>query len=97
MHYLQYVNGFGAPVWLPLAGFTLAIVMVWGIFWKGLAIWHSAQRGEPWWFVAFLFINTAGILEIIYLFAIAKMKANQLFTNNAHVHHHHHEHEHHAH
>jgi hypothetical protein len=88
MHYFEYMGGFGAPLWLPFAGFTLAIIVVWSIFWKGLALWHAAQRGEQWWFVAFLFVNTAGILEIVYLFAIAKLKLDQLFSNN----HHHHSH-----
>lgn len=88
--------GYGAPAWLPFVGLGLIVLMVWGIFWKGLALWHSAQRGQPWWFVIMLLVNTAGILEIVYLFGVAKLKFNTLFSN--HSHHasgHHHDHSHH--
>lgn len=57
------------------------ILMVWSLFWKGLALWHSARLKEPWWFVAMLVLNTAGILEIVYLFGFAKIKFEELFTN----------------
>lgn len=58
----------------------MAVLILWGLFWKGLALWHSARRVESWWFVILLLINTAGILEIIYLFAVAKLKFEELFT-----------------
>ncbi len=54
-------------------------IMVWSLFWKGLALWHSAKRGQGWWFIVLLIINTAGILEIVYLFAIAKLRFDTLF------------------
>jgi hypothetical protein len=60
--------------------------------WKGLALWHAARRGEHWWFVAILLINTIGILEIIYLFFIAKLKFDQLLTKDSHHHREHHSH-----
>lgn len=56
------------------------ILMAWSLFWKGLALWHSARRADRWWFIIFLIVNTAGILEIIYLFAIAKKKPSELFS-----------------
>lgn len=34
---------------------------------KGLALWRSARRGQSVWFWIFIFVNTVGILEIIYL------------------------------
>ena len=51
---------------------------------EGLALWHAARRGQPWWFVILLVVNTVGILEIIYLFAVAKLKVNELFTKHDH-------------
>jgi hypothetical protein len=53
--------------------------MLWSIFWKGLALWHSGRRGQSWWFIVLLVVNTMGILEIIYLFAVIKLKFSQLF------------------
>ena len=70
--------GMGVPFW---ALSFLPLVVLWSMFWKGLALWHSAQRGQQWWFVALIVINTVGILEIIYLFAILKLKFADLFTS----------------
>lgn len=75
------------PFWLPPFFLLLAL---WSITWKGLGLWHAGRRGDTGWFVALLVLNTLGILEIIYLFAIAKMKSNQLFSK--HQHHGHHTH-----
>jgi hypothetical protein len=55
------------------------LLVVWSLFWKGLALWHSGRRGQGVWFVILLIVNTAGILEIIYLFAVAKVKMEDLF------------------
>jgi methionyl-tRNA synthetase len=67
-------SGFAnAPV--PL----LLFIIAWSLFWKGLALWHAGRRGQPWWFVIMLVVNTVGILEIIYLFAVLKLKFGELF------------------
>lgn len=71
--------GMGLPHWLASLFIPL---LLWGIFWKGLALWHSARRSEQWWFIAFLFINTFGILEIIYLFVFAKRSLHTLFRKD---------------
>ncbi len=81
----QYGAWFGSPVRMPFAGLVF-ILAIWSVFWKGLALWHSAGRREPWWFVILLVVNTAGILEIIYLFAVAKLKFSELFSKNHHHH-----------
>lgn len=53
---------------LPL----LPIFFVWSIAWKGWALWLAARRKETLWFIALLILNTAGLLEIFYIFVIAK-------------------------
>jgi hypothetical protein len=60
------------------AGFSVAVLaaVAWTIFWKGWSLWISARKGEFWWFIAMLIINTFGILEILYLFVFKKMKFN---------------------
>ena len=50
------------------------LLQLWSIPWKGLALWTAAQREEKIWFVLLLLIQTVGILDIIYIFAIAKHK-----------------------
>lgn len=52
--------------------FVIFFLIAWSIVWKALALWRAARAGSKGWFVVFLLINTAGILEIIYLFAINK-------------------------
>lgn len=54
-------------------GITLIVlVSVWSVVWKAIALWKAARRNEIVWYIVFLLINTAGILEIIYIFAVAK-------------------------
>lgn len=84
------------PLWVPwflalLVPFILLFI-AWSVVWKGLALWHSARRGQYWWFMILLVVNTLGILEIIYLFAVAKLRFKDLFSKNSHPHHSHHSH-----
>ena len=72
---MHYYNGGG---YFYGGAAILLVLVLWSLFWKGLALWHSAKRNEKGWFVAILIINTAGILEIIYLFAIAKKRFSTL-------------------
>ncbi len=74
------MSGFGDWVGFnsPAGMFLLAIIVLWSLFWKGCALWHAARRGKVWWFIAILVINTLGILEIIYLFGFAKLRAGEL-------------------
>lgn len=65
---------------LPL---FLGVLIIWSAVWKGLALWHSARQRQPWWFVILLLVNTLGILDIIYLFGVAKLKTSDLFSNKA--------------
>lgn len=55
---------------------VLLLIVLWSLFWKGLALWQAARQGDRWWFVGLLAINSLGILEIVYLqFFAAKTKA----------------------
>ncbi|MGH7141632.1 MAG: DUF5652 family protein [Minisyncoccia bacterium] len=88
MMYHSFFTGYGLPVWFPIGGFGLLVLLVWSLFWKGLALWHSGRRGQPRWFVIMLILNTVGILEIIYLFGVAQIKWKHLFTMGPHGKHH---------
>lgn len=57
-----------------LFGASFGLLLIWSLIWKGLALWKSAQNDERYWFLALLLLNTAGILEIVYLFIFAKNK-----------------------
>lgn len=77
----MYGNSLGLGIGSMAGGMSyLLVIMLWSLFWKGLALWHSSRRGESWWFIALLILNTVGILEIVYLFVFAKLSLNTLFT-----------------
>lgn len=84
MNYMNFGPGFGNDMFgfgFPAAfGSLFILVILWSLVWKGLALWRAAKRGDMWWFIAFLFINTLGILEIIYLFLVSGAKLSD-FTN----------------
>lgn len=53
----------------------LGFVTVWDLAWRGIALWQSSRRQQKIWFILLLFVNSAGILPIIYLI-ICKLKEN---------------------
>jgi methionyl-tRNA synthetase len=52
----------------------LSVILLWSVFWKGLALWHSARNKQKYWFVALLVVNTIGFLEILFLVFFKKDK-----------------------
>jgi len=58
----------GWPVW------AIAVLIIWTLIWKGLALWKSARLIQPIWFIILLVVNTAGILEILYIFFFSNIK-----------------------
>jgi hypothetical protein len=50
----------------------LVLIMVWVLPWKGYALWSAAQLKHKWWFVILLVVNTVAILDIIYIFFVAR-------------------------
>lgn len=56
------------PLWMIL-------LALWSLPWKGVALWKSARNKQMYWFIAMLILNTAAILEIIYIFFFAEKTA----------------------
>lgn len=54
--------------WLSPSNFFALALLAWALFWKGWALWQAAKKEGRIWFVVLLVINTAGLLEIAYLF-----------------------------
>ena len=55
----------------------LTIIGIWSLIWKGFALWRAAGKRQLVWFIVFLIINTAGVLEILYLFVLSKMDGSK--------------------
>lgn len=68
----QALSGYmGLAVWIICA------VLVWSVIWKGIALWKSARHRQLVWFIVLLVVNTAGILEIIYLLFFQKKEGRR--------------------
>ncbi len=59
----------------PWMWLWLAPLLIWSAIWKGIALWKAARNGNLVWFIVLLVVNTAGILEIIYIYAVSRKKA----------------------
>lgn len=69
---------------MPTLTLLLALVVVWSVVWKGIALWRAARNYQRGWFIALLILNTAGILEIVYLLWFRRDKqpeTKSLFNN----------------
>ena len=68
---LAYGSGTGIASALHInPGITLgvfALMAVWSLAWKGVALWYAARNHQKKWFIVILILNTLGILEIVYL------------------------------
>jgi hypothetical protein len=59
------------------------IFILWTLPWKGYALWTASREKHKRWFIALLILNTFAIVDIFYLFYIAKKDVNdikKLFT-----------------
>ncbi|MBU6427334.1 hypothetical protein KGQ27_03845 [Patescibacteria group bacterium] len=61
--------GIGAGV-IGIVLFAILLIIV--LVLKGYALWTAARLNHKWWFIILLIINTIGILELIYLYFVAK-------------------------
>jgi hypothetical protein len=77
---MSYFQNFSAHWQAPLGAgpfgvvgvVIFALLLLWSLVWKALAVWRAARQGRRWWFVALLVVNTFGILEILFLFVFSK-------------------------
>lgn len=56
------------------------IAIFWVLPWKGYAMWTASQKGHRKWFIVFLILNTLAILEIFYVFQIAKKQPKDILN-----------------
>lgn len=44
-----------------------AVITLWSLIWKLVALYRAASQGQKAWFAVIFFVNTLGILEIVYM------------------------------
>lgn len=59
-------------IWFGSNPWALLLLIAWTLAWKGVALWRAAGLRQKYWFLAILMLNTFGILEIIYLYFVAR-------------------------
>jgi len=52
----------------------MVFLIIWSAVWKGIALWKAGRNNQLAWYVVMFIVNTAGILEIIYLLAFQNKK-----------------------
>jgi hypothetical protein len=58
--------------WLLLA------TVIWVLPWKGYALWTASRMNHKRWFIALMVVNTFALLDIFYIFYIAKKTPQDL-------------------
>ncbi|MES2930508.1 MAG: DUF5652 family protein [Patescibacteria group bacterium] len=51
---------------------VIGVALLWVLPWKAYALWTAARMSHKRWFIALVLLNTLAILDIIYIFYIAK-------------------------
>ncbi len=46
--------------------YVILILLLWELVWKGFGLYKSARNERKWWFIAIFFINSVGIVPILY-------------------------------
>jgi len=54
-----------------------AIILIWELIWKILAMWKAAKKDSIIWFIVLALVNTVGILPILYIFWFSEIKKNK--------------------
>jgi len=75
--YQQYMNLVGFSSMTDGFAILFAILTLWSLAWKGIALWKASRNNDMYWYIAMLVINTVGILEIIYIFFFDKKKGQK--------------------
>ncbi|MBX4189598.1 DUF5652 family protein [Candidatus Parcubacteria bacterium] len=58
--------------WVAAHPLLWGAVLIWSLAWKGFALWKAAERDQKYWFIALLILNTLGLLDIFYIYVIAR-------------------------
>lgn len=48
------------------------LIYLWTLPWKGVALWKAAGKKHLGWFIALLLVNSAALMEALYIFYFSK-------------------------
>lgn len=58
--------------WINTHPYLGLLLIAWSLAWKGYALWRAASLQQKYWYIAILLLNTFGLLEIYYIYRVAK-------------------------
>jgi len=76
----EFMSQFSSLNGLLPAGAMLVLIValsIWSLVWKGIALWKAARLSHKNWFIALLIVNTLGLLEIVYIFLVARKEEGE--------------------
>ena len=76
---MNFESLFSAPFLQPLGTYAipvLALLLIWSLAIKSVALWKSARNGQKRWFIVLLLINGLGVIELIYLVWFSKKETS---------------------
>jgi len=50
----------------------VGLLLAWSLPWKAVALWKAARRRDLPWYLTLLVVNTAGLLEMLYIFIFSR-------------------------
>ncbi len=56
---------------LGISTWLLIVILIWTAVWKLYGMWKSARKGHIAWFIIIAFLNTVGIIPILYIYVFA--------------------------
>ncbi|MBU1031898.1 hypothetical protein KKE03_03190 [Patescibacteria group bacterium] len=56
-------------------GAGVFLLVLWETFWKIIALWRSAKKGDKLWFIAIFVINFFGLVPIFYLWRTKQLES----------------------
>ncbi len=71
----EYLNQISENLGISIV--FIIFILFWSYAWKLLALWKSARKNSPAWFIILALVNTVGILEILYIFIFSEMKKSK--------------------
>jgi methionyl-tRNA synthetase len=66
----------------PLGVVIIVAAGVWSLVWKAVALYKAGKLRHKGWFTALFFINTLGILEILYVAHFSKTERRMARRNS---------------
>ncbi len=66
----------------PIFWIVIFFLFLFTVIVKGIALWKAARNGQKKWFVVLFVVNTAGILELLYIYVFSKNNKSEKDKKN---------------